>query len=80
LIGKCWNILQAFGIFYDQVVHFLLLWYIFSDFGNLYQEKSGNPVLDERSVAKTWDGSVSVKLERAFQCDQTSLWKKSPKM
>jgi hypothetical protein len=24
-----WNILQTFGIFYDHLVHFVLIWYIF---------------------------------------------------
>jgi hypothetical protein len=38
------NILQTFGIFYDHLVHFVLIWYIFSGFGIMYQEKSGNPV------------------------------------
>jgi hypothetical protein len=35
-------------IFYDHLVHFVLIWYIFSGFGITYQEKSGNP----GSVAK----------------------------
>jgi hypothetical protein len=34
-----WNILKTFGIFYDQFVHFVFIWYIFS-------EKSGNPGVD----------------------------------
>jgi hypothetical protein len=38
-----WNILHTFGIFYDQLVHFGFIWYIFSGLGNIYQEKSGNP-------------------------------------
>jgi hypothetical protein len=42
-----WNILETFGIFYDHLVHFLLIWY---GFGILYREKSGNP---ERS-ANIW--------------------------
>jgi hypothetical protein len=37
------NILLTFGIFYDHLVHFELIWYIFSGFGIMYQEKSGNP-------------------------------------
>jgi hypothetical protein len=24
-----WNILRTFGIFYDHLVHFVLIWYIF---------------------------------------------------
>jgi hypothetical protein len=38
-----WNILQTFGIFYDHLVHFVFVRYIFSGFGIMYQEKSGNP-------------------------------------
>jgi hypothetical protein len=38
-----WNILQTFRIFYDHLVHFVFIWYIFSGSGNIYQEKSGNP-------------------------------------
>jgi hypothetical protein len=38
-----WNILQTFEIFYDHFVFFLS---IFSGFGIMYQEKSGNPVRD----------------------------------
>jgi hypothetical protein len=39
-----WNISGTFGIFYDHLVHFEFVWYIFSGFGIVYQEKSGNPV------------------------------------
>jgi hypothetical protein len=28
-----WNILWRFGIFYDHLVHFVFIWYIFSGFG-----------------------------------------------
>jgi hypothetical protein len=38
-----WNILQTFGIFYDHKEHFGYIWYIFSDFGIMYNENSGNP-------------------------------------
>jgi hypothetical protein len=38
-----WIILQTFGIFYDHLVHVVLIWYIFSGLGNIYREKSGNP-------------------------------------
>jgi hypothetical protein len=38
-----WNILLIFEIFYDRLVHFVLIWYIFSSFGIMLQEKSGNP-------------------------------------
>jgi hypothetical protein len=38
-----WNILPTFGIFYDHLVHIVLIWYISSVFGIMHQEKSGNP-------------------------------------
>jgi hypothetical protein len=28
-----WNILQTFGIFYNHLAHFVLIWYIFFRFG-----------------------------------------------
>jgi hypothetical protein len=36
-----WNILQTFGIFYDNLVHFVFICHIFSRFGSMYQEKFG---------------------------------------
>jgi hypothetical protein len=52
--GQCYVhlvILWLCGIFYGHLVyftiiyiaHFLAIWYIFSCFGILYEEKSGNP-------------------------------------
>jgi hypothetical protein len=38
-----WNILPTFWIFYDNFVHFVFIWYIFSRFGIMYQDLSGNP-------------------------------------
>jgi hypothetical protein len=38
--------LQLFGIFYARLVHFVFIWYIFSRFGIMYLEKSGNPGWD----------------------------------
>jgi hypothetical protein len=50
-IGKClyiswpfWNILRTWWIFYyGNLLHLVLIWCIFSGFGILYREKSGNP-------------------------------------
>jgi hypothetical protein len=49
-LGKFWRaldwkklILWPFGIFYGYLVNFVFIWYILSRFGNMYQEKSGNP-------------------------------------
>jgi hypothetical protein len=59
-LGLFWYILWPFGIFYGHLVYifyghlvyFWSIWYIFSRFGMLYQEKSGNPA---RAVEKTRD-------------------------
>jgi hypothetical protein len=37
------SILRPNGIFYTHLVHFVVMWYIFTRFGMLYREKSGNP-------------------------------------
>jgi hypothetical protein len=42
-----WNILQAFGIFYNRWGHFVFIWYFFG-FDITYQEKSGNPDVARR--------------------------------
>jgi hypothetical protein len=57
-LGKFWRVLEwnkidifyihleylkEFGIFYDHLVHFVFIWYIFSRFGIMDQKKSGNP-------------------------------------
>jgi hypothetical protein len=44
-----WDILRTLGIFYEHLVHFMLILYIFSGFGIMYQEKSGNPGLECRT-------------------------------
>jgi hypothetical protein len=33
---------SPFGLSCDHLVHFVVIWYIFSLFGMFYQEKSGN--------------------------------------
>jgi hypothetical protein len=47
--------LWTFGVFYNHLVYFMHIWYVyvfcvnlvyFSSFDMLYQEKSGNPALD----------------------------------
>jgi hypothetical protein len=38
------NIEQSIEIFYDNLVHFVFIWYIFSGLVIMYQGKSGNPV------------------------------------
>jgi hypothetical protein len=34
---------MALGIFYRHLGYFIIIWYIFSGFGIMYVEKSGNP-------------------------------------
>jgi hypothetical protein len=43
-----WNMLLmlTFGMFLWSFGNFVAFWYIFSRFGILYQQKSGNPELD----------------------------------
>jgi hypothetical protein len=45
-----WNIWQPFGKYYGHLVHFVVIWYMFSHFGILYQEKSGNRALKKTNV------------------------------
>jgi hypothetical protein len=37
-------------IFYGHLVHFVVIWYIFTLFGTLFREKSGNPGLDTKII------------------------------
>jgi hypothetical protein len=65
-LGKFWKVLQwttlvflwkflpnlsPIGIFYGHLVHSVVFWYIFSRFGMLRREKSGNPVLERSRAA-----------------------------
>jgi hypothetical protein len=38
-----------FCIVYNDLVYFVVIWYIFPRFGMLYQVKSGNPELEPHS-------------------------------
>jgi hypothetical protein len=38
-----WNILRTFGLLHDRLVQFVLICYIYSGFGIIHEEKSGNP-------------------------------------
>jgi hypothetical protein len=42
-----WSIFRPLKIFYVHLVYFVVIWYISTCFGILYQEKSGNPALHE---------------------------------
>jgi hypothetical protein len=48
---------QTFGIFYDHLVHLVLIWYIFSGFGIMHQEKSGNPGLEDSKTFQ-WNNAT----------------------
>jgi hypothetical protein len=41
-----WTSLWTSGILCDLSVLFVFIWYIFSSFGIMHQEKSGNPAQD----------------------------------
>jgi hypothetical protein len=45
------SIIHPNVIFYGNLVHFVAIWYIFSRFGMLRREKSGNPVSNNESVS-----------------------------
>jgi hypothetical protein len=41
-----WNISRTFGIFYNNLVHFVFIWYISSGFGIMHQKNLATPVSD----------------------------------
>jgi hypothetical protein len=47
-----WNILWISGMFYYKSVYFVLIWYIFSSFGIMHQENSGNPGFPDKRGTK----------------------------
>jgi hypothetical protein len=56
-IGKCWYILWPFGTFYGNLGSFVTIWYIwyiFSCFGIMHQEKSGNPDLRTYALKRSY--------------------------
>jgi hypothetical protein len=64
-----WNILRMFGIFYDHLVPFMFIWYIFSGFGIMYQEKSGDPAKKPRGCRPSRDviGRAFASKKRNFR-------------
>jgi hypothetical protein len=44
-----WNILRAFGILYEPLVHFVFFCYSLACLGIMYQGKSGKPATDPKS-------------------------------
>jgi hypothetical protein len=62
-----WNILRTFGIFYVHLVEFVFIWYIFSGFGIMHQEKSGNHAWDQGDqIGRILASWVSVYFEKVF--------------
>jgi hypothetical protein len=45
-----WNVLWPFGMVYGHLGYFMTVWYIFSGFGIMHQEKSGNPAIKRNSL------------------------------
>jgi hypothetical protein len=55
------NFLWILGIFYDHLVHFVIIWYIFSGFCIMFHEKSGNPAPKQERTGKTlWRRGTTV--------------------
>jgi hypothetical protein len=42
-----WSLLLPFGVFSGNLINLIVIWLIFSRFGMLDREKSGNPEQDE---------------------------------
>jgi hypothetical protein len=48
-----WSIFRPFDICYGHLVLFVVIWYIFSRFGMLNREKSGNPATCTELLGRT---------------------------
>jgi hypothetical protein len=63
-----WNIVRTLGIFYDHLARFMFIWYIFSRFGIMCQEKSGNPAFGAAPVpVSSWPALERALLAPSFQ-------------
>jgi hypothetical protein len=64
-----WNILCPLGTFCIHLVHFVFIWYIFSGFGIMYQEKSGDPAKKPRGCRPSRDviGRAFASKKRNFR-------------
>jgi hypothetical protein len=58
------NILPQFGIFYGDLIYFVVIWYILPWFGTIYQDKSGNP---EGGALGITSVPVNIHLKNAVQ-------------
>jgi hypothetical protein len=75
-----WNILQTFGIFFNHLVHFVFVWYVFSGFGMMYQEKSGNSGANASSSYYVSTGLAVVKQLDSIESYKMNLLNKSLSM
>jgi hypothetical protein len=60
-----WNILRPFRIFNSHLLYIVVIWHIFSIFGILYQETSGNPGYD-RSQTRGPFIMLSLEIENVW--------------
>jgi hypothetical protein len=47
--GRCWSILRSFGIFCGHLVHFMVIWFIFSPFWCVVPRKIWQPCLSNHN-------------------------------
>jgi hypothetical protein len=73
-----WNILRTF---YDHLVHFVLICYIFYGFGVTYQQKSGNPA-NEPSLIRigAWKHLSPIKCGKYFKAVVSGQFNKAIKL
>jgi hypothetical protein len=48
------SILRPFDLVFGHLEYFIVIWYIFSRFGMLYQEKSCNPAYYQKRICSPW--------------------------
>jgi hypothetical protein len=69
-----WNIVRTFGIFYDHLVHFVLIWSLFPVI--TYQEKSGNPARPSLSLQEeNFDPNFSDEIKVFAKLFFSSRWR-----
>jgi hypothetical protein len=68
---EIWYVFWPIGNFYGHLVHFVVIWDIFSRFGMLHKEKSGNPASYEVSCCTTF---LRVKKRPIPKSPEVSKW------
>jgi hypothetical protein len=71
-----WSILQTFGIVCDHLVYVVVIWNIFSRFGMLNQEKSGNPGLRYQKFQQLFWSKRYYKTNQLTQVHNLDLCRK----